>query len=456
MIEQQAFSLYELLGSVKAELKSAFTSPVWVVAEIMEFNANRTGHCYLELVEKDANSDKIIAKSKATIWAGVGARLFPYFESVTGETLHVGMKILARVTIELHEAYGFSLNIQDVDAQYTLGDIAQQRARVIAQLTADGVIDMNRQLELPIVIQRIAVISSDTAAGWGDFKNQVDNNHFGFGFSVELFPAMMQGDGASASIIDALNRIFSRIEEFDVVAILRGGGAKSDLSCFDQYDLAYNAAQFPLPIITGIGHERDDSVLDFVANVRLKTPTALAAFIIDRAAAFLQNLGDMGNHFFDIARRGIDANIQLVDTNFRRIEIGALNVVVRSEEQLLALEVQCRSVINRCFDAQKYRIDAIGQKLKLLPEIRLSVEDNRTIQIERRLKVALNAYFDVRQKQLEYFEQTINQSDPQNILKRGYAIVRSKDKVIKSLSEVKAGDRLTIQTFDGEIRSIVE
>ena len=271
MTDNQAISLYELLHNVRAELKNSFATPVWVVAEIIEFGQRSNGHCYMELVEKDQDTERMTAKVKATIWANVYARLSPYFESVTGESLHAGLKVMLRVTVEMHELYGLSLNVLDIDAQYTLGDIAQQRAKVIAQLTADGVIDMNKQIPLPFVVQRIAVVSSDTAAGWGDFVNQLENNDFGYKFHVELFPALMQGDGAAESIIAAMDKIFSQMDEFDAVAIMRGGGSKSDLSCFDNYELSYYAAQFPLPILTGIGHERDDSVLDLVANTRLKT-----------------------------------------------------------------------------------------------------------------------------------------------------------------------------------------
>ncbi|MBR6083649.1 MAG: exodeoxyribonuclease VII large subunit, partial [Salinivirgaceae bacterium] len=175
MTDNQAISLYELLHNVRAELKNSFPTPVWVVAEIIEFGQRGNGHCYMELVEKDQDTERMTAKVKATIWANVYARLSPYFESVTGESLHAGLKVMLRVTVEMHELYGLSLNVLDIDAQYTLGDIAQQRAKVIAQLTADGVIDMNKQIPLPLVVQRIAVVSSDTAAGWGDFVNQLEN-----------------------------------------------------------------------------------------------------------------------------------------------------------------------------------------------------------------------------------------------------------------------------------------
>ena len=448
-------SLFELLNNVKTELKTAFQTPVWVVAEIIELNQNRMGHCYLELAEKYPDSDRMIAKTKATIWAGVYARLAPYFESVTGEQLRVGMKVLVRVTVEMHELYSFSLNVLDIDAQYTLGDIAQQRAKIIAQLTADGVIDMNKQLELPLVVQRIAVISSDSAAGWGDFKNQLDDNDYGYKFETELFMALMQGDGAPASIIAALNAIFNRIDDFDAVAILRGGGSKSDLSCFDNYELAYNAAQFPLPIITGIGHERDDSVLDLVANTRLKTPTALAAFIIDRAVDFEQYIDEKCSAAIAAAAEIIDDNIHRIENSQHRLVLAVRATVGRCQEQLSNTNIMVHNAVRRYFDLRTAQIASFEQKIKLLPQIRMAAGQSNLAHLEQRLKTSLNTFLEAKQRQLERFELVSRQADPQNVLKRGYSIVRSKGKAVTSPEQVKAGESLSIQTAGGEINSVV-
>lgn len=451
MIEQDALSLFELMHNVKTELKSVFASSVWVVAEIMECGLNPNGHCYLELVEKDQSSDKIIAKTKATIWAGVSSHLMPYFESVTGETLRVGMKVLVRANVEMSELYGFSLNILDIDAQYTLGDMAQQRAKVIERLATDGVINMNKQLELPLVIQRVAVISSATAAGWGDFKNQIEGNEHNYDIQLELFPAIMQGDGAEASIIDALNQIFARLDEFDVVAILRGGGSKSDLSCFDQYELAYNVVQFPLPVITGIGHERDDSVVDLVANVRLKTPTAIATFLIDRMANFEHDIDERSGYVIDMARQYIDSQSQHLERASQRFLLGAQSVVNIQSQRLANIDALTRSALHRFFDSQQMRISSYRQKIGLLPKITVNAEMSRLGQMSQRLDLSLNGFFDSRQRQLEKLETINNQLNPQNVLKRGYAIVSSAGKPVKSASQVKPGDELTIQVADGRI-----
>ena len=451
----QPISLFELLNNVRTELKAAFETPVWVVAEIIELNQNRMGHCYLELAEKDPDSDRMIAKTKATIWAGVYARLAPYFESVTGEQLRVGMKVLVRVTVEMHELYSLSLNVLDIDAQYTLGDIAQQRAKIIAQLTADGVIDMNKQLELPLVVQRIAVISSDSAAGWGDFKNQLDDNDYGYKFETELFTALMQGDGAPASIIAALNAIFNRIDDFDAVAILRGGGSKSDLSCFDNYELAYNAAQFPLPIITGIGHERDDSVLDLVANTRLKTPTALAAFVIDRAADFEHYVDEKCSAAIAAATEIIDDNIHRIDDCRHRLALAVRAIVGQSHEHLSNTSIMVHNAVRRYFDLRTAQIASFEQKIKLLPQIRMAASQSNLVHLEQQLKASLNNFLEAKQRQIERFELVSRQADPQNVLKRGYSIVRSKGKAVTSPEQVKTGDSLSIQTAGGEINGVV-
>ena len=456
MIEQHAVTLFELLNTVRSELKSAFTETVWVVAEIMECNINRNGHCYLEFVEKDADSERMIAKARATIWSNVAAGVLPFFESVTGQTLHSGMKIMARVTVEMHELYGFSLNIQDIDPQYTLGDIAQQRAKVIAQLEADGVIDMNKQLEMPLVVQRVAVISSDTAAGWGDFKNQIDNNIYGYSFYVELFPALVQGEGASASIIDSLERIYSRVSDFDAVAIIRGGGSKSDLSCFDQYDLAYYAAQYPLPIITGIGHERDNSVLDMVANERLKTPTALAAFLIDRAAGFEQRLVEMCQSVFSDARSRIDGCIQSVTRDANRFVYAAKTNINRCAERVENLKYKLQNADRIYFNERIHRLGNLEQQSKLTGKMQIMAAANNTAHLQLRFEKAVVTYFETQQKQLEHFENVVDKYNPQKILERGYAIVTAGGKTVKSPADVKSGDELAIRTKGGVIEGVVK
>ena len=250
----EAITLLELNGRVKSTLQFEMPDAYWVQAEISSISPSGQGHCYLELVQKDATGRNFLAKAKANIWRGTWLKLKSYFEAETGETLKVGMKVLLQVTVTFHEVYGYSLVVQDIDPTYTMGDMARRRKEILEQLAKDGVIGLNQELEIPVLPNRIAVISSPTAAGWGDFRDQLANNIYGFRFYVKLFPALMQGDDVERSVIAALDAIAARSEDFDLVVIIRGGGAVSELSCFDSYNLAYNIANFPLPVITGIGH----------------------------------------------------------------------------------------------------------------------------------------------------------------------------------------------------------
>ena len=272
----KALTLYELNNLVRGVIEATLDRPYWVEAELSEAREVR-GHCYMELVQKDEYSATPVARASAKCWHNVWMRLKPRFEQVTGQTLHAGMKVLLLVTANFHEAYGFSWIVQDIDPTYTMGDMARKRQEIIRQLKEEGVFDLQRQLQLPLFAQHIAVISSEQAAGFGDFCNQLDNNDYGFYFSYTLFPAVMQGEQVESSIIRALNDIFDQADDFDAVVIIRGGGATADMSGFDTLALAENVANFPLPIITGIGHERDESILDMISFQRVKTPTAAAA-----------------------------------------------------------------------------------------------------------------------------------------------------------------------------------
>jgi len=283
----QKLTLSELNKQIGDVLESAFPKGVWVVGEISELKENRNGHCYLELIEKQGI--EIVARSRATIWSYTYRMLKPYFETSTGQLFTSGIKILVQVSVEFHAAYGLSLNIKDIDPVYTVGDMAMQRREIVDRLKTEGVFEMNKELQLPLVPQKIAVISSATAAGYQDFVNQLDNNKQGFVFYIKLFQATMQGTETAPSIMAALERIFGYDDFFDAVVIIRGGGATADLSSFDNYDLAYFVTQFPLPVITGIGHEKDDTIVDLVAHTRLKTPTAVAEFFI-AGGLFFTNL----------------------------------------------------------------------------------------------------------------------------------------------------------------------
>ena len=281
--EKEALSLLELNTRIRGALSRAFPETCWVRAEMSDVRVNTSsGHCYLEFVEKNAQTGQLVAKVRGSIWAKTFRMLKPYFEMETGQMFASGLKVLVKVSVEFHELYGLSLTVLDIDPAYTLGDMVRKRMEIIRQLQEEGVFTLNKELPFPLLPRRIAIITSPTAAGYEDFMNQLTRNKGGYPFYTKLFPALMQGERTEASVIAALDRIYQHQDLFDVVVIIRGGGATSDLNSFDSYLLAANCAQFPLPIITGIGHERDDTVVDLVAHTRMKTPTAVAEFLISR------------------------------------------------------------------------------------------------------------------------------------------------------------------------------
>ncbi|MDR2423210.1 MAG: exodeoxyribonuclease VII large subunit [Prevotellaceae bacterium] len=318
-------SLLQLQQIIKREISDNLDAFYWIVAEINEFKINSNGHCYLELVEKDKNSDFIKAKISATIWASTMRMLKPYFETTTGVEFDEGLNVLVKAQVQYHELYGLALNIVDIEPSYTIGEIEMKRRQVIEQLKNEGVFDMNRELEFPVFPSRVAVISSSKAAGYRDFMQHLNNNAYGYIFKTELFEAAMQGAAAESSIIAAFDEIYKRANEFDVVAIIRGGGSQSDLSCFDAHDLVYCASQFPLPYLTGIGHDKDVSILDMTANKMLKTPTAVADFLLTCFIELERYIDSLSNRLkklaaLDTEKDYLNSLINTLQTNlFKRL-----------------------------------------------------------------------------------------------------------------------------------------
>ena len=286
----EKYSLKELCDWIQEIVENDLPNHYWVCAEIASMSVR--GHCYMELVEK-AENGILAAKVRATCWNNVYNLLSAYFVQETGQSLHVGLQVMLEVSVEFHAVYGLSLNVWNIDPTYTLGDLAKQRQATIQQLTEDGVMDLQKALQIPSLPRRVAVISSADAAGYGDFCDQLKHNRFGFKFHVQLYPAVVQGDTAARSVVQALNSIAALEEEWDVVVIIRGGGASTDMSCFDDYNLASHCAQFPLPIIAGIGHTRDVSVVDMVVHTSVKTPTAAAEWLIERVAKQVERVGSL-------------------------------------------------------------------------------------------------------------------------------------------------------------------
>ena len=409
MRSEKFHTLFELNRLVRETIECEMPNEYWVEAELSECRELR-GHCYMELIEKDEQTATPIAKASAKCWASKWILVRPYFERATGQRLVAGMKVLLKVYPQFHEAFGFSWIVTDIDPTYTLGDMARKRQEIIRQLKEEGVFDLQKELTLPLFCQRIAVISSETAAGYGDFCNQLADNPYGFQFQTQLFPAIMQGEGVEQSIINALERIYD--QPFDCVVIIRGGGATSDMSGFDTLALAEHVANFPLPIITGIGHDRDESILDMVSHTRVKTPTAAAALLIDHLKEVLDTVNN------------------------------AQNSITRLVQQKLStLSTQLSSVseaIPRLFSIVKTRqeakIDALQQRLPMLIERRFLAENHRLQLMEEKLKAL----------------------DPQLLLKRGYSITLHKGRAVKDATTLKAGDEIETRLAQGLIHSIVK
>lgn len=357
-------SLYELNRRVRSLLTQSLPDECWLQAELSEVHVNSAGHCYVEFVQKDARSNALVAKARGTIWSNIFRLLRPYFERETGQLFMAGIKVLVQVRVDFHELYGYSLVVTDIDPSYTVGDLVRKRREILRQLEEEGVLTLNKELLLPAVPQRIAVISSSTAAGYGDFCNQLENNPYGFRFFPVLFPAIMQGDRAEASILEALDKIHLSVQKWDVVVIIRGGGATSDLSGFDTYLLAAACAQFPLPVITGIGHERDDTVLDLVAHTRVKTPTAAASFLINRLREAADCLEVLSGSIYTYVQANLEREKSRIDELARRLPSLVALQRVRQDQRLELLRQRMVIAVERRLQDQKHRLQILGQRLK--------------------------------------------------------------------------------------------
>lgn len=433
-VNKQTYSLSELTGEIHDVLKEAFPDTYWVRAETSDVHINSaSGHCYLEFIEKDTQSNQIIAKARGAIWAKTFRMLKPYFEMETGQHFTSGLKVLVRVSIDFHEVYGFNLNVVDIDPSYTLGDLVRKRQEIIRQLQEEGVFTLNKELSLPALPQRIAVITSPTAAGYEDFINQLFYNKAGYPFYVKLFPALMQGEKTEESIIAALERIDSHRELFDAVVIIRGGGATSDLNSFDSYLLAANCAQFPLPIITGIGHERDDTIIDLVAHTRLKTPTAVAAFLI--------NCMDQAAEQLNLLQQAL-----CTDT---------LSILNEKKQTLQRIGTLLPATVNNRIERNRSALNSLASKLPAITSGLLERNKNQLELMHQRIHTAISSRLLKESRFIELQEQFIRMASPDYILKRGYSLTLRDGKILKSAKAVKSGDHLTTRFSDGEIESEV-
>lgn len=401
---ERYITLRELQTRIRQVLEGQFALPLWVSAEISEIKLNRSGHCYLELVEKGGDNGVPTAQARGVIWRSHYPRIAGYFEAETGGRLEAGIRILAKVLVTYHEIYGFSLQITDIDPSYTLGDMERQRQQTIAQLQQDGVWEMNREVPMPAVVQRVAIVSSAGAAGYQDFLKELGRSPYRF--ELTLFEAYMQGAGAEESIVEALCAIAARQEAFDAVVMIRGGGSRSDLNCFNAYRLCAHVAQFPLPVVTGIGHDKDTSVADMVAHTALKTPTAVAGWLVER--------------------------------------------MERVDGWLDAAALQLHDGVLRLARTEQLRLEEFAGSVRHLS---LALLRQRGVELMARNEAFRNAaavFLRQQRQQIESLGEVVASRSPKEILRMGFAVVRAEGRAVTSVRRVKPGQPLTIEVADGQ------
>lgn len=426
-------TLYELNSMVAQLLHHTLDEEYDIVAELSEVHEAYSGHCYMELVQKTVDGHDLVAKARANCWASTFRALRQRFVRVTGEQLRPGMKVLVTVRVSFHQVYGYSLTVTDIDPTYTLGDMARLRQEILERLNKEGIAHDNKNLPLPLSLSRIAVISSATAAGYGDFCHQLLHNSQHLRFHLHLFPAVMQGERTEATLLAALEEVMRQADRWDAVVIIRGGGATSDLSCFDTYLLAAACAQFPLPIITGIGHERDDTVIDAVAHTRLKTPTAVAAFLISHQADLLEHITQLHQQLaqdVQLRLRTERNRLQLLSTRMSA-SFGQLGLRRRHQLERLLARLQHLALQHTAQGLQ--RLDFCHYRLR---------------------QGALRRLDHARQ-QLDRLHERSQAADPKRILQRGYSITLAHGKALTSASHITAGTTLTTLLSDGQITSTV-
>lgn len=413
-------SLFELTSMVSMVVAESLPEQYWVEAEVMSVQ-ERNGHCFMQFVQKDIHGSTPVAQASAKCWRSQWIPVSAKFQRATGSVVSPGMHILAKVKIEFHPTYGFSLIVVDIDPAYTMGDMERRRQEIIQQLKEEGVFDLQHELSLPLFCQNIAVISSPAAAGYGDFCNQIENNEYGFHFNVTLFPAIMQGEQVEETVCNALDRIYKTVSEesasfgsscFDCVVIIRGGGAVADMSGFDTLKLAENVVNFPLPIITGIGHDRDESILDMISCHKVKTPTAAATLLVDRLAVVLGRIEEAQTTILNSVTLAVERHMKNVDVLSERIISNVTLYQTMAKNRLDRIFMTLTNDVRNRLMSDKHRLEMLNQRLKAM--------------------------------------------DPKLLLKRGFSMTLHNGNIVKDASRLKGGDEIETILSKGSVKSIVK
>lgn len=451
---RQALTLSQLNGMVADAVTLGVPGEYIVCAELANVR-EKSGHCYMELVEKDAEQNTPIAKAEAKCWRQTWQRLAPHFIYVTGQPLTIGMKVMLTVRADFHIAYGFAWIVTDISPEYSLGEMARRRQEIVAKLKSEGVFDLQHDLQLPHFCKRIAVVSAEGAAGYGDFVAQLMHNGYGLAFSVTLFAAIMQGERVESSVIAALNQIYQQIDSFDCVVIIRGGGATSDLVGFDTMALAENIANFPLPIITGIGHERDESVADMVACVKVKTPTAAASFLIDN----LRQTADFLNNAAIAIQRYATQRMEIERTRLLHISTllprQAAAMVQREQMRVDHLQsllpIYAHSMVASC----RTHLDTMNQQMANAAKMCIQREYNRLNVMDKKLPSTASYMIQREKHRIELLSTRLSALDPKLMLRRGYAIVSMDGRTVKDAASLHQGDAIGIRFEVGRAKAEV-
>jgi exodeoxyribonuclease VII large subunit len=448
-------SLTELQLIIRDSLYVSLPDFYWVTAEISELRENSAGHCYLELIEKQPDEKNVKAKIRAIIWSNRYRFIKAFFENSTNETLREGLKVLVKIKIEYHELYGLSLIISDIDPAFTIGEMAMKRQLIIKRLEEEGVFSMNKELKLPIIPQRIAIISSKNAAGYTDFIRQLKGNSFGYVFYTALVETSMQGTETESGVLNALDRIAVDVQLFDLVVIIRGGGSQSDLSWFDSYNIAYHITQFPLPVLTGIGHDKDVSVTDLVAWKSLKTPTAVAEFLISTVA-------ESESYITEKSKEIIEASRKILERYKSRIETSAVRIYPLTKVMLNIIKENLATKIIEINNKGKNLIykasllpASLESKLILSVKSLLTAEKRELDMHKHNLKTVTLNHLSSSNLRIGGYETNLQLLNPENVLSRGYTITSLNGRIQKLSSNVKADDIIDTIFIDGTIRSKV-
>lgn len=429
MSSDNSLSLSQLNTLVKSALNECFVQSIWLRAELSDVKAYQSGHCYFEFIEKDESGQTIIAKAPGRIWAQVFRTLRPYFEKETGQLFTSGIKVLVRVNIDFHPLYGFSLNVLEIDPSFTLGDMVKKRREILAKLTAEGLIDLNKKRLLASAPQRVAVVSSESAAGYEDFLNQLHKNERGYKFYVKLFPALMQGQQVEETMLKAIAKINTHKDLFDVVVVIRGGGSASDLNCFDNYLLGEAIATCSLPVITGIGHERDTSVLDEVSYMRVKTPTAAAEFLIKT----IQDSEMAMNTEMDFLKREVNVRIE------------------REKQRMIQWQWYIPQSVQQRIQFERAQTERLGLRIEASAKAVIQFENQKCNRYKEQLKSALINTLSKKSQDLALKEKIVELSSPNHIMEKGYVFVTQKGLLIKKADSFEQDESAVIHFIDKDI-----